>query len=60
MAGILAMEQQWRLNMLLLQRFFLAEILKTAPVPPADLFHFIIERDIKPEWESMALPFGKH
>ncbi len=49
----------WKLTVLSLQRFFLAEILKTSPVPPGDILQFIIARDIKPQWEAMALPLGK-
>lgn len=41
-----------------LQRFFLAEIIKTSLVPPNELLRFIQEREILPRWNAMALPNG--
>ena len=40
------------------QRYFLAEILKTSSIPPAELVKIIQERDISPQWDLMALPNG--
>jgi hypothetical protein len=42
----------------LLQRYFLAEILKASSIPPTDLLNFIRERGIAPSWMEMALPNG--
>ena len=40
------------------QRYFLAEILKKSSIAPLDLMNFIQERGIQPSWYDIALPNG--
>ena len=49
----------WQLIRIVLQRYFLAEILKTSEVPLADLVKTIQDRNVVPQWEQMALPNGE-
>jgi hypothetical protein len=41
-----------------IQRYFLAEILKKSPLPPAALLNVIREAQIEPAWTDIALPNG--
>lgn len=41
------------------ERYFLAEILKDAPVPPRYLINFIQQLGIQPRWNEIALPNGR-
>ncbi|KAL8739331.1 MAG: hypothetical protein Q9181_000062 [Wetmoreana brouardii] len=41
------------------ERYFLAEILKDSPIPPANLLRVIQAEQIRPRWTEIALPYGR-
>lgn len=43
----------------ILQRWFLAEILKVSSISPLDLVRLIQEKHIAPNWVEMLIPNGR-